>query len=431
MTRHAGLFALLVTVAACASLEVQSASTTVPATTIPVVATTTTTVPPTTTTTAPAFTLSGKVVDGRGWPIAEASVVSGEVAVETGPGGWFRLVAAQPVDISISKPGWVPVVVPWDEEATTIRVPLEQATIRGLRVAAGAAGDDAMFGRLLALADETAVNAFVFDTKQEGGEVVYDTKVAEAHEIGAVNPWYDASLRLRQAKERGLYTITRIVAFEDLLRVRARPAEKLAGSWLDPRTEAAWDYNIDLAMEACELGFDEIQFDYVRFPAGRTASASGQLDLGEEARVAAIESFLVAARGMLQPIGCSVSADIFGIVVSVGDDQGLGQRPEELSRQLHALSPMVYPSHYSDGWLGYPDPNDYPYEVTAGAIDDALSRMAEGSELRPWIQGFWWSDAQIREAIQAAEDRGIGWIVWNVRSNFNAAALPTDEEVSG
>jgi hypothetical protein len=370
------------------------------------------------------------VIDGKGLPVADATVTSGDVAVQTGPGGWFRLLVAEPADIEVSKPGWEPATAPWDQQQAPTTVALQRSKVRGLRVSAGAAADDEVYGSLLDLAESTAVNALVFDTKQEGGEVVYDTTVEAAHQMGAVNPWYDPVSRLRQAKERGLYTITRIVAFEDSYRVRSYPDEKLAGSWIDPRSETARDYNISLAVEACRLGFDEIQFDYVRFPAGRAASISGQLEMSQESRVATIESFLESARSALQPLGCPVSADVFAIVVSVQDDQGLGQRPEELSRQVGAISPMIYPSHYSNGWLGFPDPNDYPYEVTAAAIDDALPRLADGAELRPWLQAFWWSDDQIREAIQAAEDRDVGWILWNVRSNFSAAALPSDAEVS-
>jgi hypothetical protein len=308
---------------------------------------------------------------------------------------------------------------------------MEPSVIRGLRVGAGAAGDEGHFQSLLDLAANTAVNALVFDTKQEGGQVLYDTSVAKAHEIGAVAPWYDPAARVEEAHEAGLYAITRVVTFEDALWVAANPLEKLAGPWVDPRATGARKYNLDLAREACELGFDEIQFDYVRFPAGRTAQVSGQLALSQADRVAAIESFLQQARELLQPMGCAVNAAIFGIVASTTDDQGLGQRPEELSRHLDALSPMIYPSHYSLGWLGFPDPNDYPYEVTANAIDAATPRLQTGAVLRPWLQGFWWSSAQIRESIQAAEDRGVGWVLWNVGSQFDAASLPTDAEVAG
>lgn len=432
MSRLLRLIGLGLLLTACASLEVVEDSPDA-ATTSTVAATTATatTVPPTTTTTQPVFTASGRVLDARGDPVAGATVAARETIVLSSADGSFVLETTEPGEIEISGAGWVPTRVAWPDEASSIEASLTPVKVRGLRVGAEAAGSDDAFARLLSLADETAVNAFVFDTKQEGGKVVYDTSVTEAHDLDAVDPWYDPRERLAEAREHGLYTITRIVVFEDGFRVASRPDEKLAWVWIDPRSEGARRYNLDLAAEACELGFDEIQFDYVRFPSGQTAKVSGQLALSQEERIAAIESFLAEAKAILEPMGCSTSAAIFAIVVSVGNDQGLGQRPEELSEQVRALSPMVYPSHYSNGWLGFPDPNDYPYEVTAGAIDDALPRLADGTTLRPWLQAFWWTNSQIKMSIQAAEDRDVGWILWNVRSNFDAEALPTDDEVSG
>jgi hypothetical protein len=215
------------------------------------------------------------------------------------------------------------------------------------------------------------------------------------------------------------------VVFEDAFWVAAHPADRLAGPWVDPTSAGAHEYAVDLAVEACALGFDEIQLDYVRYPAGRTAQVSGQLALTQEERVEAIAAFVALVRDAVNPMGCSLSADIFGIVVSVHNDQGLGQRPEELSPLLDAVSPMVYPSHYSLGWLGFPDPNDHPYAVTANALDAALPRLAEGAALRPWLQAFWWSDSQIAESIRAAEERDLGWMLWNVGSAYNAAAIPS------
>jgi hypothetical protein len=145
--------------------------------------------------------------------------------------------------------------------------------------------------------------------------------------------------------------------------------------------------------------------------------------------VQVIAGFLAEARSVLKAMGCAVSGDVFGIVMSMEDDQGFGQRPEELSAHLDVLSPMVYPSHYSDGWLGFDYPNDHPYDVTADAIEDSMPRLSEGATLRPWLQAFWWTNAQIRSSIQAAEDHGVGWILWNVLSNFDAEALPSDAEV--
>ncbi|MGH8914302.1 MAG: putative glycoside hydrolase, partial [Acidimicrobiia bacterium] len=136
-------------------------------------------------------------------------------------------------------------------------------------------------------------------------------------------------------------------------------------------------------------------------------------------------------RDRLQPLGCAMSADVFGIIVSAGNDQGIGQRPEELSRHLDAFSPMVYPSHYSPGWLGFDDPNDHPYDVTTGAIEDAQRRIEDGVVLRPWLQSFWWTEEEIRRSIQAAEDHDVGWLLWNAVSNFSRAAIPTDAELTG
>jgi hypothetical protein len=422
---RAGAIALSLLTVGCAAIGIGEVTTT---TTTTSTSTTTTTVPATTTTTAPPVAVSGTVVDRFGRAVVAASVGFGDATGMTDPEGRFSLETHSPGEVIVEKRGWAPTAVAWQE--TPLAITLEPIRIRGLRVGAEAAGSDPAFQGILDLAAATAVNALVFDTKQEGGKVLYQTAVPAAHQIGAVDPWYDPSARVSAAHEAGLYAITRIVAFEDAYWVAAHPEEKLAGPWAHPASPGARQYAIDLALEACSIGFDEVQFDYVRFPAGRTAEVSGQLEVPQADRVAAIESFLGAARAALAPAGCSMSADIFGIVVSTPDDQGLGQRPEELSPHLDALSPMVYPSHYSPGWLGLGDPNAYPYEVTANAIDAAAPRMAAGV-LRPWLQGFWWSNAQIRESIQAAEDRGVGWMLWNVASNFSVEALPRDDEVAG
>ncbi len=420
---------LILALAACVPGPVADTTTSTTIATTSTSTTSSTTTTSTTTTTLPLLTVFGQVVGPDGTPVADATVSMGETVARTGVAGGFQLDTRSPGSLAVSKAGWASTEVSWDGTDGLMVIQIEPRVIRGIRVWAEAAGDDGHFASLLALADQTAVDALVFDTK-DAGTVLYETQVPQAVEMGAVEPVYDPSLRIAQAREHQLYLATRIVVFEDRRWVEHHPEDKLAGPWVDPRSEAAWDYNIALAVEACELGFDEIQFDYVRFPAGRTAEVSGQRSLSQEERVGAIASFLARARPAISAAGCVVSADIFSIVVSSPDDQGIGQRPEEISAQVDVLSPMIYPSHYSPGWLGFPDPNDYPYEVTADAIDDTLPRLAPGSVVRPWLQGFWWSNSQIREAIQAAEDRGVGWILWNVRSNYDAAAIPTDAELA-
>jgi hypothetical protein len=381
-------------------------------------------------TTVPRSQLLGKVMSGAGVPVPGATVTVDGETTTSAPDGWFDLQVTTPGPIRVDKSAWVGVETGWDGSADFVEVVIEPLLVRGLRVGGGAAGDDDHFEQILDLADATSVNALVFDTKQEGGRVFYDTSVTAAHEFGAVVSSYDPAERIAQARERGLYVITRIVTFEDGYWAEARPDEAFDGPWIDPTITTAWEYPLALAEEACRLGFDEIQFDYVRFPSGETVETSGQLDMSQAERVGAIEGFLEEARQRLHGLGCAVSADVFGIVLAAENDQGIGQRPEELTLHLDAFSPMVYPSHYSDGWLGFDDPNDHPYDVTSDAIVDGLRRIQPGVILRPWLQAFWWTNEQIRRSIQAAEDHGVGWILWNAVSNFERAAIPTDAELS-
>ena len=383
------------------------------------------------TSTAPGLQLIGRVVDTEGVPVFGATVSASGMSTTTAPDGFYILEVPRAGVVTAVKPGWTAAEQPWEGSPGVVELRMEPITVRALRVSAEAAGDPDQFQQLLDLADQTAVNALVFDTKIEGGLVLYDTSVEMAYEIGAVAATYDPTELIERAREGGLYTITRIVSFDDAIKAAAYPDQAIAGRWMDPRNRDAWQYNLDLAVEACELGFDEIQLDYIRFPSGEAVAESGQLDMTQEARVGAVAEFLAAARRLLHPLGCSVSGDVFAIVVGSPDDEGIGQRPEELSVQLDALSPMIYPSHYSDGWLGYADPNEYPYEVTFDAIEDTLRRVEPGTAVRPWLQSFWWTSAQIRRSIQAAEDLGVGWMLWNVVSNYSRDSIPTDAELGG
>ena len=401
-------------------------------TTILPTTTTTTTTSTTTTTAAPRYPIEGKVFGVAGAPLRNATVTIGDDSVVTGDDGVFVFDGAVAASIEVSRPAYLATTVEWDGTEAAVGITLEPRVNRALRVALPVARDDDQFAALLELAERSAVDALVFDTKKEGGNVLYDTAVEEAHAIGAVGSTYDPVERIEQAKAAGLYTITRIVSFEDPIRAAARPEYKLAGDWIDPTNPDTWEYMLDLGTEACELGFDEIQFDYVRFPTGQASvqSARTHPTTGEE-RVAAIAAYLTEARDRLHPMGCAVGADIFAIVMSAPNDQGIGQRPEDLSGIVDVLSPMIYPSHYSDGWLGFADPNDYPGEVTADALDDGMPRIDGGTLVRPWLQAFSWSNAEILESIGAAERRGVGWMLWNASSNYDLESLPEPGTFAG
>ncbi len=396
-----------------------------PATTVAPTTVTPTTVPQTTTTTNPPFSVRGSVTTSTGTPLPDAEVVLGGAVAETDNSGIFTITNTVPGLLTVTRPGWLPTTIELDGSAPFVTVVLEPRVVRALRVSRSAAADPEVFNRILELADLTTVNALVFDTKDESGSVLYETDVAEAHAIGAVSPRYDPIDLVSTAKYHDLYTITRIVTFEDDYRADVRPDIKLSGDWVDPTKRESWEYPLALAVEACSFGFDEVQFDYVRFPTSDAARALKPQTQAE--RTAAISSFLSEARGLLHPMGCAVSADIFGIVLSSPDDQGIGQRPEDLTGILDAVSPMLYPSHYSNGWLGFDDPNDYPGPVVADALDDGLPRFGEITIMRPWLQAFYYTADQVLAQINEAEQRGLGWILWNATGKYRLDWLPPEE----
>jgi hypothetical protein len=431
MRRVIVIISLALLAASCTSWSTQAnsaANTTAPTIPAPVPSTTvaaptTTSTSSTTTTTIPPIEVTGTVTDANGAPLAGVTITSGQGSAATGADGKFDVTAVDPA-ITFTKPAWLPLSVAWTAVDET-EVMLEPRIVKAVRVARYTYLElDGLEGTLELIKD-TSVNAIVFETKDEVGTTLYPTSVPLAIEMGAVEDFYDPVATLETVHAAGLYAITRIVTFEDPIWTKAHPEATLAGMWIDPRNPDNWEYPLALAIEACELGFDEIQFDYARFPAGSTAEAAPPTT--QEERLTAIAGFLAEARSRLHPLGCAVSADIFGITASSPTDEGIGQRPDELSVAVDVLSPMVYPSHYSPGWLGFSDPNDHPGPVTADALDGAMPRMAPGSILRPWLQAFYYNSGQVRAAIDEAESRGLGWILWNAVGNYNKEALAPTE----
>ncbi len=383
--------------------------------------------------------LRGRVTDPDGAGIAAVLVRSGEHEATTDDSGAFTLVAPLPGPISATRSAWEGAEEEWDGSRRDFEIVLEPFVVRGIRVTGVAAGSPTDFARLLDMIEGTVVNTLVFDTKDEDGAVHYASQVPAAQESGVARDTYDVETVLAAARERGLYTITRIVTFQDPKWAPANPEHAARNTatggawvndrglaWADPTDREAWEYPLALAVEACRLGFDEVQFDYVRFPSDGDVSVLGyDEDVDEDGRVATISAFLSEARDRLHAEGCAVSADIFAIVLSFPNDQGIGQRLEELSRSVDVLSPMIYPSHYSAGWLGFDNPNDHPAEVVRQALDAGMPRL-DGAMFRPWLQAFYYDAGQIAEEIAEAERYDLGWMLWNAASQFEADWFPTE-----
>ena len=394
--------------------------------------------------------LKGRVStsDGRALPLV--TVRLGDIEVQTNGRGEFSIIRAAPGSLDLSRPAWDTTSLAWDGLDTELDLTLEPRMVRALRVSGPKAGDPEGWQEVLTLADESGINALVVDTKDERGRVFHDTSVALAHEIDAVTPAYDLDQVLADMDALGLYKITRIVTFQDPplassdLSLATRNSDTGRGwqtnsglGWLDPTDPAAWEYSLALAEEACRAGFDEIQFDYVRFPSDGPISklVFDDFDFGDyysfgaqQKRVDTISAFLREAHDRLNPMGCAVAADIFAIVLESTTDEGIGQMPEPLSSTIDVLSPMIYSYAYDTGWKGFSDPNEHAQEIVAFALDAGIPRLDGFGIYRPWVQRAFLDPEEILVVQAEVESRNLGWMLWSATTDFSADMLPASEK---
>jgi len=334
--------------------------------------------------------------------------------------------------------------------APIVHVPTPD-TLRGLYVNRWAALGSKLKG-LIEVAKKTEVNALVIDVKDDRGFVLYRSSVPLAHEIGADTAdghWMSAS-KLRAALDtmiaNGIYPIARIVVAKDPLLARKKLElaikrksdlkpwlDKNGNPWLDPHQRAIWQYAADLAREAYDLGFSEVQFDYVRFPDERRLVAETVYPLANgRSRAQVIRDQLGFLRNALKPNGMRVTADVFGLTATDTTDMGIGQRWEMFVDQVDVVLPMVYPSHFARGTYRLRNPNAHPYKTVNNALKDAIARsrpVANAAKIIPWYQDFTLGSPhyyaeQIRAQKKAGYDNGFqSWILWNPKSNYTVAAL--------
>ena len=283
-----------------------------------------------------------------------------------------------------------------------------------------------------AIIDETVVNTLVIDVKTDHGHLMYDSNVQESYEINNERVKFNKESLKDLKNNHNIYLIGRVVAFQDPLFAKTYEESAVFDSktnsifskngqyFLDPSDQKSRNYVLNVAIEACGLGFDEIQFDYIRYPDTSHSNLAYKEESTFNNRTRNINSFLDEATETLHGEGCLVSADIFGYVLQTKSDNGIGQHLESIVQSVDFISPMVYPSHYSNGSFGYQYPNKYPYEVVSAALNDGLSRGVEMKQLRPYLQGFWHTTEDVRLNIKAAEDMGLDWIIWNNSSMYDA-----------
>jgi hypothetical protein len=292
--------------------------------------------------------------------------------------------------------------------------------------------------------EATELNAIVIDVKGDYGFIGWDSNVELAETIGAERQKGKNSITLdeliAEAKKRGIYTIGRFVVFKDNPLANGKPelgalradgtvwidGEDLA--WANPFKEEVWDYNIALAKEMAEFGFDEINFDYIRFPSdGEVGAIVYEEENTLETRTAAIREFITRMRRELEPYGIFVSADVFGLTIWVrpDSDMKIGQRVIDIAPQLDYLAPMVYPSTFIPGNLGYDNPSAEPYNIVYRSQIQAEERVPPYVKVRPWLQGYWYSLDEMKQLKQAAIDsNSTGWTVWNAAGNYDPGLNP-------
>lgn len=386
--------------------------------------------------------LEGVVLDGvSGKPVAQAIIVSGERQQYADEAGRFSICAGAAV--SARAPGYrrSEMHAGAGEGLVVALTPLRP---KALYLSAYGVGNAELRGAALKLLDDTELNALVIDLKGDRGIVPYRSPAMAA--AGVKQPQIlvaDMPALLRTLRARGAYLIARIVVFKDDPLVALHPAwavhdargavwkDREGLAWIDPFRSEAWGHSLALAEEAAALGFDEVQFDYLRFPdaAGLVFSQANT----EERRVAAIDEFLAAARRRLLRYNVFLSADIFGYVAWNSGDTQIGQQLDALAGRVDYLSPMLYPSGFGFGIPGHRDPMAAPFEIVRRTLQRARERTGlPGVRWRPWLQAFRdyafdrrnFGADEIRAQIDAAEaEDADGWMLWNPRNRYGADGL--------
>ena len=318
---------------------------------------------------------------------------------------------------------------------------LPPAIIKAVYFTNWSAANPAKIKYLLKLASSSEINAVVIDIKDYTGYVGYDIKVpaVEKYQAKEIRILYVNRL-IKKLHDAGIYMIARLTIFQDPRLAAARPALTVKSqktglpwrdnkglSWIDPASQEAWDYNLAIAKDVSQRGFDEVNFDYIRFPSdGDLKDMVFPFWDEKTSRSAVLKNFFQYLREQLP--GVKISADLFGLTTVNSDDLGIGQVIENAYQYFDYVCPMVYPSHYASGFLGYKNPALYPYEVIKYSLDAAvqrLNKMASSTdsiaEIRPWLQDFdlgaKYDSAMVQKEIQATTDalgeNFNGWLLWN------------------
>jgi hypothetical protein len=320
-------------------------------------------------------------------------------------------------------------------------------TVKAIYLTAYSAGSK-RFDELLKFAEKTEINSFVIDIKTGSGYLSFEPKNQNLKNFADTNiqiPDFDGIIK--KAHDKNIYLIARVFVFQDPALVAKNPQwavqNKYGGlwkdwrgaTWLDPAVQGVWDYNVALGREAYERGFDEINFDYIRFPSDGPVSAMKFNYWKGGKKSETMKSFYEYLDKNLRASGIPISADLFGLTCCNDNDLTIGQRLVDAYPYFNAIGQMMYPSHYYGGFRQYTNPAEFPYEVVKMSLDETMVRLEHFrkahpeipeknlAKIRPWLQDFDmganYDAAKIRGQIKAVADAGAdGWMFWNARNVY-------------
>lgn len=324
--------------------------------------------------------------------------------------------------------------------------------VRGIYVTGHSAGGE-KFNKLLKLMDDTDLNAMVIDIKDDWGNLTYVPEDESPYNnIG--KPYIKVPKNILKAmEEKQIYPIARVVVFKDSVLANKKPEWSYkegnsvwkngrGESFVNPFLKEVWDYNVGIAIEAAKMGFQEIQFDYVRFPEGfEQRDSSLKYSMGEyenlkienvQKRVSAVTDFVEYARKQLEPYGVKVSVDIFGYTATLPEAPGIGQNFSKISEHVDVISSMIYPSHWTS-YFGIAKPDLEPYKLVSeyAKLENAkLGELESPPVSRPWLQDFTasylgagnyknYGSAEVEAQIKALNEQGIKeFLLWNAGNSY-------------
>lgn len=328
----------------------------------------------------------------------------------------------------------------------------EPVKVKGIYISAYVAGNETMMNDIIANLEQTELNAVIIDFKDDEGRITTPLDVPAFNEINACKGYVkDMGALIRTLKERDIYVIARVVTFRDPYLAEQKPEwslkkgdgsvyrDKKGMAWINPYKQEVWDYLMEVGRQAQAIGFDEVQFDYIRFSTESTMRevVFDDNDTLGRSKTDIITQFTEYAYENLAPTGLFVSADVFGAIIgSAQDADAVGQIYGQMAANLDYICPMIYPSHYGDGNFGLDHPDKHPYETILAALqaskEDLELYKVEGKEqaiVRPWLQDFTasylknhikYGDDQIRDQIRAVKDAGYDeWILWNASNKYH------------